>query len=174
MNLTIDKTKRFSGFTALALLTLSCTTQQPINSTSTSFVQASNECDHDATTFRCVKYVQNYDADTITVDIPNVHPLIGDKVSVRVNGIDTPEMRGKLPCEKEAARKAQKLIESLLKSTRRIDLKNVSRDKYFRVLADVEVDGKLMKEVLLKNHLAYEYHGETKQKLDWCRFTKGQ
>jgi hypothetical protein len=28
--------------------------------------------------------IRNYDADTITFDIPNVHPLIGDKISVRV------------------------------------------------------------------------------------------
>jgi endonuclease YncB( thermonuclease family) len=119
-----------------------------------------------------VKYLKNYDADTITVEIPGVHPLFGEKIGVRVNGIDTAEMKGKLPCEKDAARTAQRLVANLLKNAKRIDLKNVARDKYFRVLADVEVDGKLISEFLLKNNLAYEYHGSTKQKIDWCTFQK--
>ena len=135
-------------------------------------LQKDTACDHEPTTFRCVKYLKNYDADTMTVEISNVHPLLGEKVSVRVLGIDTPEMKGKLPCEKEAAKKAQQLIEDLLKNAKVINLQNVGRDKYFRILADVEVDGKMMKDLLLEANLAYEYHGATKQKIDWCRFTK--
>lgn len=125
-------------------------------------------CAHDKTAFRCVKYIRNYDADTITFDIPNVHPIIGDKISVRVRHIDTPEIKGKLPCEKEAARSAKRLIENLLKNAKRIDLENVDKDKYFRLLADVIVDGKPIKDVLLKNNLAYTYEGKTKQKINWC------
>lgn len=130
---------------------------------------ASEVCNHDAKTFRCVKYIKNYDADTITFNIPNVHPIIGDKISVRVRHIDTPEIKGKLPCEKEAARTAKRLIENLLKSSKRIDLENVDKDKYFRLLADVVVDGKPIKDTLLKNNLAYAYEGKTKQKIDWCK-----
>ena len=44
-------------------------------------------------------YLRNYDSDTIPFDLPGLHPIIGEKISIRVNGIDTPEMRGK--CEKE-------------------------------------------------------------------------
>lgn len=125
-------------------------------------------CAHDKTAFRCVKYIRNYDADTITFDIPNVHPIIGDKISVRVRHIDTPEIKGKLPCEKEAARSAKRLIENRLKNAKRIDLENVDKDKYFRLLADVIVDGKPIKDILLKNNLAYAYEGKTKQKINWC------
>lgn len=125
-------------------------------------------CDHDAKTFRCVKYIRNYDADTITFNIPNVHPLIGDKISVRVRHLDAPEIKGKLPCEKDAARTAKRLVENLLKNAKRIDLENASKDKYFRILADVRMDGKLLKDVLLKNNLAYAYEGKTKQKNNWC------
>ncbi len=128
----------------------------------------SKDCDHDAKTFRCVKYVRNYDADTITFDIPNVHPLIGKHISVRVRHVDTPEIKGKLPCEKEAARTAKRLIENLLKNAKRIDLENADKDKYFRILADVIVDGKPIKDILLKNNLAYAYEGKTKQKMNWC------
>src|SRR5688572_9894328 len=77
---------------------------------------AAPECKHTKTEFRCVKYIKNYDADTVTFNIPDVHPLIGENISVRVNGIDTPEIKGKNDCEKMAARTAQRLIENLLKS----------------------------------------------------------
>lgn len=132
-------------------------------------VQSNDGCKHEDAAFRCVKYIKNYDADTITVDIPNVHPLIGRRISVRVRHIDTPEIKGKLPCEKEAARTAKKLIENLLKNAKRIDLENVDKDKYFRILADVVVDGKSLKNLLLKNNLAYAYEGGTKEKTNWCR-----
>lgn len=127
-----------------------------------------SECEHDATTFRCVKYIKNYDADTITFNIPNTHPLIGEKISVRVRHIDTPEIKGKLPCEKEVARIAKNLIEHKMKNAKNIELKNIERDKYFRILADVVVDGVNLSEVLIKNKLAYSYEGGTKEKLNWC------
>jgi endonuclease YncB( thermonuclease family) len=126
------------------------------------------ECEHDAKAFRCVQYIRNYDADTITFDIPGVHPLIGKGISVRVRHVDTPEIRGKLPCEKEAARTAKRLIENQLKNAKRIDLTDVNKDKYFRILANVIVDGKDLKEILLKNKLAYQYEGGTKEKMNWC------
>lgn len=128
-----------------------------------------NSCAHDKNTFRCVKYIKNYDADTITVNIPDVHPLIGDKISIRVRHVDTPEIKGQLPCEKEAARIAKKLIENILKNAKRIDLENIDKDKYFRILADVKVDGRFLKDILLKNNLAYHYDGQAKQKIDWCK-----
>ncbi len=127
------------------------------------------DCKHDASTFRCVKYLKNYDADTITFNIPDVHPLVGEKISVRVRGLDTPEVKGKLPCEKQAARTAQRLVENLMKNAKRIDLRNVDRDKYFRILADVFVDEKSIADTIFKNNLAYHYDGGTKQKIDWCK-----
>lgn len=132
-------------------------------------VLAGETCGHDKNAFRCVKYIKNYDADTITFDIPNVHPLIGHHISVRVRHIDTPEIKGKQPCEKDAARTAKRLIENQLKNAKRIDLENVDKDKYFRILADVIIDGKPLKELLLQNNLAYQYEGGTKQKIDWCK-----
>jgi len=132
---------------------------------------APENCRHDDSTFRCVRYVRNYDADSITFHIDNVPKLIGENISVRVREVDSPEIKGKLPCEKEAARTAKRLIENILKNAKRIDLVNVGRDKYFRILADVQVDGKDLKETLLKNNLAYNYDGGTKQKMNWCQRT---
>lgn len=115
-----------------------------------------------------MEYVKNYDADTITFNIKNVHPLLGENISVRVLGIDAPEIKGDLPCEKEVSRNAKRLVENLLKNAKRIDLQDVEKDKYFRILANVYIDGKNLKDVLIKNNLAYEYDGGTKQKKDWC------
>lgn len=131
--------------------------------------QAQESCVHSEKAFRCVRYVKNYDADTITVDIPNVHPLIGKNISIRVRHIDAPEIKGSLPCEKEASRMARGLVENLLKNAKSIDLENVDRDKYFRILADVLVDGKNLKDLLIKNNLAYSYEGGTKEKINWCK-----
>lgn len=135
-------------------------------------VQAEPNCQHDAKTFRCVEYVKNYDADTVTFNIKGVHPLIGEKISIRVNRLDTPEIKGKQPCEKDAARTAQRLVQSLLKNAKVINLENIARDKYFRVLADVVIDGQNLTAILLKNKLGYAYHGKTKQKVNWCEFGK--
>jgi endonuclease YncB( thermonuclease family) len=129
---------------------------------------AVGSCTHTENAFRCVQFVKNYDADTITFDIPGVHPLIGKNIGVRVRHVDTPEMRGGLPCEKAVAKAAQKQVETLLKRAKRIDLVNVGKDKYFRILADVIIDGHNLKDYLIKNQLAYAYDGGTKKKLNWC------
>ena len=131
-------------------------------------------CEHTANAFKCVKFEKNYDGDTLTVSIPNVHPLLGQKVSVRILGIDTPEVKTHDTCEKSAARNAQRLVENLLSHAQRIDLENVARDKYFRILADVRVDGKSVAELLIKNRLAVAYDGGTKAKTNWCLLAEGR
>jgi micrococcal nuclease len=127
-----------------------------------------NSCEHSKTTFRCVKYIRNYDGDTVTVKIPNVHPVLGENISVRVAGIDTAELRGQQPCEKDLARTAKKLVAAQLKQARNIEIRNVKRDKYFRILGDIYVDGVSLKDVLTKNNLAVAYDGGKKSQVNWC------
>jgi len=131
---------------------------------------SADDCAHTPTQFSCVQYRSNYDGDTITFNIPDVHPLFGEKISVRVNGIDTPEIKTKNSCEKSAGRSARSLVENLLKRAKRIDLVNIGRDKYFRILADVVFDGRNLKDVLLGQNLAYAYDGGTKKPPNWCSF----
>ena len=38
--------------------------------------------------------VDVYDGDNFKIDLPNMHPLFGDDISIRLFGVDTPEMRG--------------------------------------------------------------------------------
>jgi len=129
---------------------------------------ADKTCDHDAKNFRCVKYIKNYDADTITFDIHDMPPIIGEKMPIRVRGVDTPEIKTKDQCEKTKGRTARRLVENLLKHAKRIDLQNVERGKYFRIVADVIIDGKNLSDYLLKNNLAYTYNGGAKKKINWC------
>ena len=128
------------------------------------------KCKHSKNSFCCVEYVKNYDGDTITVNINGVHFLFGTSINVRVAGIDTPELRTKNKCEKEKAIIARDLVKDLLVNASRIDLVNTGRGKYFRIVADVIIDGKLnLKDTLLQKGLAYEYDGGRKQKINWCK-----
>ena len=103
-----------------------------------------------------------YDGDTFTVDIDEFPPIIGEKVSVRIAGIDTPEIRSKSPEVKEKALLARFYTEIALGKAKEIVLKNIRRDKYFRILAKVIVDGKDLAQDLIKNGLAIKYNGGKK------------
>ena len=71
-------------------------------------------------------YVRNYDGDTITFNLPGLHPIIGEKINIRINDIDTPEIKGK--CEKETsnAQQAQQMVADILKGAEQITLKNIN------------------------------------------------
>jgi endonuclease YncB( thermonuclease family) len=130
-------------------------------------------CSHDASTLRCVAYVRNYDADTVTVSVPDIHPLFGHEISVRLRGIDTPELKTEDDCEKKLALEAKAVVANVLRNANRIELQDIDRDKYFRVLANVVVDGESLSDLLLRSHLAYPYDGGTKRRIDWCAFRVG-
>ena len=129
---------------------------------------AEQSCTHSETTLECVQYIRNYDADTITVNVPGLHPLIGNEISIRVNGVDTPEIRTKNKCEKEKAKIAKKWLQAKLQKAKRIDLRNISRGKYFRIVADVYIDDTNITDILLDKGMGYPYLGGTKKKVNWC------
>jgi micrococcal nuclease len=128
-----------------------------------------SSCTHTSSEFSCVRFLRNYDGDTFTVNIASVHPLLGDQITVRIDGIDAPELHSEDSCERQAAFKAQQVVEKHLASARRIDLKGIKRDKYFRVLATVKVNGKSLAKLLLDEGLAVEYDGGHKETVNWCR-----
>ncbi len=112
-------------------------------------------------------YVRNYDGDTITFNLPGLHPIIGEKISIRVNGIDTPEIRGKCEKEKYDAQQAKELVADILKDAEQITLKNMERGKYFRIVADVLVDGEDLVGILIEAGMAIRYEGG-KKTYKWC------
>lgn len=113
------------------------------------------------------RFYTNYDGDTLTVSIPGVPPLFGDKIPVRISGIDTPEIKGKCLQEKAKAKEAKALVKSLLAKAKRVDLLEVGRDKYFRINSRVIADGVDVGAVLLQQGMAVPYDGGTKTH-NWC------
>ena len=112
-------------------------------------------------------YIRNYDGDTITFNLPELHPIIGEKINIRVNGIDTPEIRGKCEKEKYDAKQAQQMVADILKDAEQIVLKNMERGKYFRIAADVIVDGESLGDILVEAGMAIRYDGGKKTN-KWC------
>ena len=112
-------------------------------------------------------YIRNYDGDTVTFNLPGLHPIIGKKINIRVNGIDTPEIRGK--CEKEIydAKQAQQMVADILNDAEQIILKNMERGKYFRIAADVIADDESLADMLIEAGVAVRYDGEKKIH-KWC------
>lgn len=107
-----------------------------------------------------------YDADTFRVNIKGFPPIVGQHMPIRVLGIDAPEIRGKCKNEKELARKAKKVTVEILRNAKIIELHNMKRGKYFRILAQVIVDGKNLGQLLIKSGHARSYSGGAR--LGWC------
>lgn len=107
-----------------------------------------------------------YDGDTLRVTIDGWPAVIGHRISVRVKGIDTPELKGKCEQEKAMARQAKQATVAMVRAGRVIELRNLQRDKYFRLLADVYVDGKSLGTTLTRQGLARPYNGAKKS--SWC------
>ena len=107
-----------------------------------------------------------YDGDTFFVNIASWPPIVGSHIGIRVNGVDTPEMKGDCQKEIQLARKAKQFTVNFLRTAKVVQLKNLKRDKYFRIVADVYGDGKNLTDALIKNGLGYEYYGATKK--SWC------
>lgn len=104
--------------------------------------------------------VEVYDGDTFKIDLQGLAPIFGEKLAIRVKGIDTPEMRGTSEEVKALAVQARELTEDSLKGAQRIELRNPERGKYFRIVAEVWVDGKTLAAMLKDKGLAKDYDGE--------------
>jgi len=130
------------------------------------FVQTVKAADPNYPDIMAVEYVRNYDADTVTVNIHTWPKIIGHKISVRVNGIDTPEIRGGTEYSKNLAKQAKLFVELILKCAQNITLKNPQRGKYFRIVADIEIDGNDLGQVLIKLGYAKAYDGKSARP-DW-------
>ena len=113
------------------------------------------------------KVISVYDGDTFRVNIASLPPIVGKNIAIRVNGVDTPEIRGKCQYEKNLALEARDFVRGKLANAKEIKLTNLQRGKYFRVVANVVIDGVSLEQELLDNELAYEYSGG--KKLSWCK-----
>ena len=99
-------------------------------------------------------YLKNYDGDTIRFNLPGYPPIAGKDIRVRVNGIDTPAIKGKCKKEKYEAQQARDMVADILKGAEKITLRNMKRGKYFRIAADVIIDGENLADVLIEAGMA--------------------
>ena len=75
-------------------------------------------------------------------------------VGVRLANVDTPEIKGGSNKDRELAQKAKMFTRELVESSSHIKLKNMKRDYYGRLLAEVYINNKNLSKLLLKNNLA--------------------
>lgn len=108
------------------------------------------------------RVIKVYDGDTITIatKLPYKRsPLY--RVSVRLRGIDTPEIRGATEDEKQAAKLVREFVYSIAFG-KYVQLRNAHCEKYGRLLADVYVDNVHLNDLLLIMRYAVQYDGKTK------------
>lgn len=110
------------------------------------------------------KVIKVYDGDTITIAarLPNtLQPIY--RFSVRLLGIDSPEIKGKTFKEKELAVISRDILSQLIMG-KIVYLRNVSMEKYGRILADVYLGDLHINDWMLKNGYAIPYDGGTKHR----------
>lgn len=118
------------------LLLAGCSTTP--DTTTPEVVEASSKRYPDVIVTRLLHVI---DGDTFACDIDEHSPIAGKNISVRLRGINTPELRDKDPEIRKSAYEAKERLERLLISAKVIELRNLGRDKYFRIDADVYIDG---------------------------------
>ena len=68
------------------------------------------------------RVISVYDGDTFRVDIDSLPPIVGKNIPIRLNGVDTPEIRGKCGHEKDLAIKARDFVRNKLANAKEIKL----------------------------------------------------
>lgn len=116
------------------------------------------------------KVTEIIDGDTIKVEMIDESDLIADlEYSIRISGIDTPEIKTSSKCEKELGLKAKEFLKNLILTDRYINIINPAWDKYGgRILAKLEVKGQSIGDIMIKNGYAIVYNGDKKNKI-WCK-----
>ena len=115
--------------------------------------------------------IKVYDGDTITIasKLPYENsPLY--RLSVRLNGIDTPEIKGKTLDEKQAAKNARDSLSQLILN-KYVRIENIQSEKYGRILADVFIGDTNINEWMVSERYALKYDGGKKQRPDsWLSY----
>ncbi len=112
--------------------------------------------------FNKVSLASVYDGDTFKVYLACKYPIFCKAIPVRVRGVDCPEMRGGTPETKAAAKAAKAFTKQFLRGGK-IFLRNCGRDKYFRLLCEVKVNGADLGTALIEHGHAVPYDGGTKE-----------
>jgi endonuclease YncB( thermonuclease family) len=111
------------------------------------------------------RVVKVYDGDSITIAarIPKSKDRTIYKFNIRLNRIDTPEIRTRDNKEKVYGLKIRDLLSDKIMNEM-VDLKVIDTDKYGRLLAEVIYNNENINNWLLQNKYAMEYNGGQKKK----------
>ena len=111
--------------------------------------------------FSDVTLIKVIDGDTLKVSLPCENAVLCQNMSVRVRGVDTPELHSHNPTERKKAVEA-KVFSAQFVQDKVLNLTHCTRDKYFRLLCNVEAGGEDLAAALLKAGYAVFYDGGTK------------
>lgn len=109
------------------------------------------------------------DGDTVAFEAKWLPDPLKKELSIRVFGVDTPEkgFRAKCPIENKRGHDASDFTTSMVKNANDRKVVLMDWDKYGgRVLGDVILDGKSLRDELIKSGYAREYYGAAKT--SWC------
>lgn len=107
--------------------------------------------------------IKIYDGDTITIasKLPYSKSELY-RFAVRLDGIDTPEIKSNNEDEKTIAKEARDYLTSKILN-KNVVLKNVTTEKYGRILADVYFGDIHINKLMIAERFAVEYNGGTKE-----------
>ena len=109
------------------------------------------------------------DGDTVAFQANFLPEPLKKELSIRVFGVDTPEKGHRALCPSEASRgeAATAFTKAQINASTKRQVVLMAWDKYGgRVLGDILLDGKSLRQMLIQNGYAREYYGEAKQ--SWC------
>ena len=110
------------------------------------------------------------DGDTVVISAPFLPAPLKPELAVRVFGVDTPEkgFRAQCPSEDQRGQAATAFTKNAVASTQKHQVILYGWDKFGgRVLGDIILNGKSIRQALIANGFAREYFGEAKQ--SWCQ-----
>jgi micrococcal nuclease len=111
------------------------------------------------------------DGDTVEIDAPFLPKELGNHLSIRVLGVDTPEKghRAKCELERNKADSASLFTTNEVRVAKEIKIIIKGWDKYGgRILGDLVLDGIPLSTKLIQKGFAVPYSGKG-QKKDWCQ-----
>ena len=107
------------------------------------------------------KVISVYDGDTITIVAFPKNVIGCYKFHVRLAGIDTAEIKTKSDIEKEKALASKQYLVQHIEN-KIIHLKNIKKEKYGRLLADIYLDSVHINALMLTEGGAVKYDGKKK------------
>lgn len=113
-----------------------------------------------------------YDGDTFFINLKGLPPVLGHDLSIRVADMDAPELRSR--CDTPERRLQERTygamsrdhLIGLIENSESIVLHNLRRDSFFRIIADVLIDGDDLKDIMVKDGFAHYAVGGLRG--GWC------